>query len=190
MKTYIENLKNLDEKSVLETLKSATLSSFEKNFIYTYLFPKPLKHMELLEVVGNKRTQHNQTDLLKPDSLEVLILLRAYRTEQYRKFILHLLHSFIENQGGTYIVNEEVEEHDTCSICGKKLYPFSMWSKMLADYPESPENNRKEYLMFGNDQTGLCMCLDCMIQLKELNTYLENIEGSDYLIKRKIWGTN
>lgn len=185
LKSIIENFANTTEENLVNELKANnTLTPFEKNFVYTYLFPKPLKHMELLDVLGNKRGGKT-SGFLAPDDTEILILLRAYRTAQYKKFILHLLHSYIENEKGTYVVNEKVE-NDTCAICGKKIYNFEDWNKILESNPGHPESNNREYLMFGNDQTGLCMCLDCLVQLKTLNEYLEAVEGSDYLTKR-VW---
>lgn len=180
MKEYIEKFKNLDKSTLIEELKKLTLTSFQKNFIYVYLFPEPLKHMELLDIIDGKRKKYPDNDLLRPDENEVLILLRAYRTLQYNRFMLHLLHSYIGNMEGTYIVNEPVEKN-TCAICGKPLYYFDQWDSIS----NSMEKERKEHLMYGNDQTGLCMCLDCMVQLRTLNSYLELVEGSDYLNKWK-----
>jgi hypothetical protein len=178
MKETIELLKDKTREEVINYLAPLEkFTPYQKNIIYVYLFPEPLKHMELLEVVPRSRGE-NKKGWLVPTESEILNLLRAYRTAQYKRFILHLLHSYIENAEGTYVVQEKDPEAE-CVICGKKLYGYDIWKNF------SSEDPGREYLYYLNDQTELGMCIDCMVQLKALNDLLETIEGKDYLTSRK-----
>jgi len=178
----ISKYQGKSKEDVYNILKEdQTLSNLDKNKIWVYLFPEPLKDMELPSVIMEGRKDHKE-GYLSPNDQETLHLLRAYRTLQYRKFILHLLHTFIENEKETYVVSEK--GNYLCAGCNKPLYAHEEWSELCKQSPAFGEQNRKEYLAFGNDQTNLKICIDCMIQLKNLNDWLIDIEGPHYLM----WG--
>lgn len=168
LRDYKEQLEGKTKDELIMSLINVPITPFEKNVLYTYFYPAPLRHMELLEVMKNgKRTiERNDTDILR--------LLRAYRGRQYQNFIRHLLHSYIEAGDKTYIVNEKVPGAECC-ICGKKIYGHEFWSQFSNDDPE------REHLAYGNEETGLMLCIDCMIQLKYLNDLLVELEGPTYL---------
>ena len=82
VKKYIEILSGKEESRVISALRGLPdLNRNEKNLIYTYLFPKPLLHMELPSVIMSDRGKHTEGHLVE-DFEETLILLRAYRTLQ------------------------------------------------------------------------------------------------------------
>ena len=118
MKEIIEQLKNADKNTVISVLnKNDALTRFEKNLIYTYLFPEPLKDMELVDIYKRYHKDHKPTE--EKNEMEILFLLRAYRTRQYRNYILHLLHAFIQHQDLIAVDNSNSSEGLTCGICGK-----------------------------------------------------------------------
>lgn len=178
-KKYVDILQGKDENKVIGSLKYLDdLTRNEKNLIYTYLFPKPLLHMELPKVILGERGRHSEGFLEKHFD-EVLILVRAYRGLQYKKFMQHLLHSFIEDQKKIF-VEEAVGEH-SCAICKKTLYDFSYWKNLCDKNPAYGEQERKEFLAYGSVQSSLHMCLDCMVQLRALHEILQVLEGPYYL---------
>lgn len=179
IKKYIEVLKGKDEGRVIEALSGLNdIDRIAKNTVYTYLFPRPIQHMELPKLIMEGRGADTSGYLTSNDP-ETLILLRAYNTRQYGKYMRHLLHSFIQNTGSIFIENSPgVYE---CGSCGKKIYDYGSWKNICDNNPDFGEQNRREYLAYGSSQSSIHVCLDCMIQLQNLNNILEAIEGSNYL---------
>ena len=186
LKNYIDSFKGEGENQVLESLRNKEdLRPFEKNLIYVYLFPKPIMHMELPGIIINNRKacSGNECGYLEANDRETLILLRAYNTLQYKKFMIHLLHSFVEDEELIFIENDQNDYK--CACCGKPIYGYNKWKSICDNNPAFGEQNRREYLAYGSSQSNLCMCLDCMVQLQNLNRILEGIEGKNYL---RLWG--
>ena len=181
---YIEILKGKDEKTVIGALKNIDeLTPYQKNIIYTCLFPKPVSHMELPALIKETREALGcPRGSLQPSEEETLILLRAYmdKTKQYRRFILHLLHSYVQHEEGIYI--SQVNDDDlVCGCCGKPLYGYPRWKSRCDKNPAFGEQDSKEYLAYGSNQSNQVICINCMIQLKNLDTLLKRLEGPDYL---------
>lgn len=182
---YINILKGKSEKEVLSSLKGLgnELTPFEKNLIYVYLFPKPLKDRELITVLQDYRKQNgNERGSLEKDENEVLILLRAYRTSQYRRYMKHLLIAYVKNEDKVMVIDGQ--EREICGVCGKPLYQHKFWEIQCSKVPGYGEQDRKEYLALGTLESSQCMCLDCLTQLKYLNELLTDIEGPNYLHNR------
>lgn len=181
VKQYIEVLRDKDEKKVLGSLKYLSdLTRDEKNLIYTYLFPKPLLHLELPKVIIEGRGRHTE-GYLSENFEETLLLLRAYRTLQYKKYILHLLHSFIEDEKKIFVEEMKDPSGHTCGLCKKVIYDYDYWKSLCDKNPAFGEQERKEYLAYGSTQSSQHICINCMIQLRNLHSILSVIEGPNYL---------
>ena len=159
---------------------STDLTRDGKNIIYIYLNPKPIAHMELPGIITSNRGNH-QEGYLTENLGEILILLRAYRSSQYSRFILHLLHSYVQNSNGIYVENDPEFDNCNCGLCGKLIHNYPVWEELCNLNPSFKEQERKEYLAYGNNQSTQHLCLNCMIQLNALDRLLKNLEGSGYL---------
>lgn len=180
VKRFIELLSGKDKTEVIEYLgNNKTLSEVEKNAVYVYIFSIPLLDMELPSKIQKERGRDSKGWLVPMDK-EIVILIGAYRSKQYGKFIRHLLHAFM-NPSEVYPV--EGRHTDSCSICGKKTYGYNVWEEQCKKFPSSDELNKKEHLSFGSKTSSIILCLDCIIQLKALDEALKIIEGIDYLTK-------
>ena len=94
LKFYIDRLKDCTVHEAVGLLKvDQELSIEEKNLIYLYLFPRPLLDRQLPERVQSYRGKQSQ-GFLQPNLGEIGLLVEAYRTEQYKRFMKHLFHSF------------------------------------------------------------------------------------------------
>lgn len=179
IKKYIKELQGVDPQSTLEILRVASdLNRDEKNIIYIYLHPKPLLHMELPSIIKAGRGKHIE-GFRKEKLEEILILLRAYRTTQYHRYILHLLHSFIQNSRSVYV--EDDGPDCQCGLCGKKLHLQKKWTSLCEATPKFGEQYRKEFLAFSSSQSSQRVCINCILQLRALHRLLEGIEGPGYL---------
>ena len=185
LKFYIDRLKDCTVHEAVGLLKvDQELSIEEKNLIYLYLFPRPLLDRQLPERVKSYRGKQSQ-GFLQPNLGEIGLLVEAYRTEQYKRFMKHLFHSFT-NPEHLYPVagNGQCE----CALCGKNLYEEDVWNDMCTRFPGSDEKNKKEYLAYGSKNSSINLCLDCIIQLKETSILLEELEPGyllDWRIKYK-----
>ena len=187
LKNCIKNLEKInDTHQIIEILrKDDKLEIEEKNLIYLYLYPRPLLDMELPRRImeSRKTSGNNGNGYLQTNLVEVALLIEAYRTEQYKRVIKHLLH--------TFTVPENIHPISgngqcKCGLCGKNLYEFDAWTSECSKFKNNPhpEESKKEYLAFGGDGSNVSLCLDCIVQLQEVNKILDSLEPG-YLNKWK-----
>lgn len=172
-KEYIELIKRekYTREQVLNVLTSLSiLSREEKNFIFLYCFPRPLLDRELPPRVVKEhylRGDISNRGSLVPNNLDVSLILEAGKTEQYGRFIKHLMNAFCDNSKVFKVSDNSV--HD-CPICGKKIFGEELW-KISENIDTS-----KEYLAFGSTGSSITLCLDCLVQL---NSAKETIDFVD-----------
>ena len=107
-------LRGKSKSEVYDILSRRTdLSRDEKNKLWVRLFPDPVHHMELPELIKELR----ESPTYNRDR-ETLLLLRAYSHVQYHRFIRHLLHSYIKDVSKIYKVEELGSR---CAICDCEL---------------------------------------------------------------------
>lgn len=150
------------------------LSSDEKNLIYAYAYPRPLRDRELPSRVQNFRQQKGIPLIgsLTPTA-EAILIVEAARTEQYGKFIKHLIHAFSDP---SKIFPLEGTGETECPICGKILMEKTMWDDILSKDPTNPEKDKREFLAFGSTESSITLCVDCLVQLIQAATLLEEID--------------
>ena len=135
-----------------------------KNLIIAYCFPRPLGDYELPKRVKAYRNSiNNETGSLTPDDMETLLIIEAGQTEQYGRFIKHLMHSFCDDPKKVSSINGDKE--DTCCICGKITHQYTKWKKICDENPELEEKNKREWLTYGSTESNATLCLDCITQL-------------------------
>ena len=117
----------------------------------------------------------NMKGLLSKNPEEACILVEAYRSLQYGRFMRHLMHAFIEKPETISSVVGEGE--DKCPICGKPVF-----------YVGSQDKNKDpndETLAFISSESSVCMCKACLVQLAYSAELISMIEGSDFLVNWK-----
>ncbi len=177
VKGYINKFRGKDKATVYQELLAlgSSLTSAEKNIIYAYLVPQNLLDGELVIQIQEKRklSPEGLKGTMQPSDVDVPLLMNAYRTMQYGKYIKHLLHSFVKcRDDKLYILNSS--EQLECGVCGKPIHGIGV-----------QDNRGNEYLAYGSSQSDIFMCPDCLMQLHVLDELLQEIEGRDYLT----WGT-
>lgn len=135
LKPYIDYL--INEKIPVDQGKNlinscTKLDKLSKNLIYLYCYPRPLLDRELPNRINNTNDFNKK----------ILLLCEACRTEQYGRYIKHLFHAFLDNNGNNTVkITEDLSEEDFCPLCGKKL-----------------ENNST----FGSKESTSMLCDDCL----------------------------
>ena len=181
--SYLNSLKNLnnDSHQIIEKLRTCNdLSIPEKNLIYLYFFPRPLLDMELPYRINEMRG-NNQSGYLEPNLPEISLIIEAYRTEQYRRYIKHLFHSF----------TNPIDIHPVdgfgkcnCGLCKKEIYELKSWNEICNRFSDNyKEKENKEYLSYGSTGSNISLCIDCIIQLNEAKNLLTEIEPDFLKIK-------
>ena len=163
--------KNYTKEQVLKILgERQDLTVAEKNFIYLYCFPRPLLDRELIPRVieeHKKRGDVGNRGSLEPNELDVTLILEAGQTEQYGRFIKHLMYAFCDESKIYKVYNNNVYE---CPICGKKLSGETLWKVVQFQDPQ------KEFLAIGSKESSITMCLDCLVQLNSAREVIDYID--------------
>lgn len=178
IKKYVDYLisNNITEADALEMIKQCSkLSPDEKNLIYAYTFPRPLRDKELPSRVQNFRSVKGlpMKGMLTPSTPEATLIVEAARTGQYGKFIKHLIHAFSDPSKVSPLEGDEATD---CPICGKHIYEKNMWDYLIERDPTNPEKDNREFLAFGSTESSITLCVDCLIQLIHASTLLEEID--------------
>ena len=188
IKYYIDYLSESKPKKdeVVEYLSQREdIGDDYKNLIYFYLFPRNLMDMELPSRIMSYRGEDNKNGYLEPNVIETGLLLEAYRTRQYNRYMRHLLHSFHNPDLVFPLLGHDKCE---CGICKKSTWAYDEWKKICEQYPETSEENKKEFLAFGCDSSKITICLPCLTQLLSLHQLLTLLEGDKYLDWREnVW---
>ena len=175
----IDSLRGLTPDQSIEVLKNnLELSNDERNIVFTLGTYQSfiLQDGDLPKAIEEYRQQklgHLRGSLCE-DLEEVSYILKAYMSPQYRKFIKHLMLSFILKKDQLYPI--QGTNTDTCGICHKKLYETDVWKEICDRNPSFGEQSRKEYLSIGSPDSSATICINCMVQLQaayELLDYLD-----------------
>ncbi|MBP3732263.1 MAG: hypothetical protein J6I84_03370 [Bacilli bacterium] len=142
----------------------------QKKLIYSYCYPRKILDRELPKYVMHERDLQHQMGWLTPNHTESCILVEAFRSSQYGRFMRHLMFAFLDP---SKINACEGTGEDFCPICGKKVYMFDSWQSI-----NDPEQER---LALISNESSVTLCKDCLVQLVNANSLLEEIEGPDYL---------
>jgi hypothetical protein len=141
------------------------LSRQEKSLIYSLAINQPiiLKDGDLVKLIEEHRTAlRNMRGSLQEDLDEVSLIIKAWRSPQYKKYIKHMMISFL-NESLVFPVEGKFE--DECGICHKPLYQYSNWKMRCENNPGFGEQNRKEYLSIGSRNSKNSICTNCLVQL-------------------------
>lgn len=154
LKKFIDYIKNsnIDKSKVLELLKNeSSLENWEKNIIYVYCFPRQLLDRELPSRIQNNRIGRSINKIDYPD---IALIIEAGQTNQYKRFIQHLMHSFYDFNT---IYKTDMWEESFCPICGEPLNIDTA---------------------FGSSQSSIVLCDHCLLQLQVAIQLMENIDPS------------
>ena len=168
-------LKNgIDQEKGIQLIgDSQKIGDLEKLLIYSYCYPRKIGDYELPKIIINYRKTRgiDLKGLLTKNPEEACILVEAYRSLQYGRFMRHLMHAFIEKPETISSVSGEGE--DKCPICGKPVYYVGSQDKSMDPGDET--------LAFMSSDSSVCLCKDCLLQLAYSAELISKIEGPDFL---------
>ena len=171
-------LNDLDRNQGIEYLKKVNLSKEDKILAYSYCYPRNILDYELPKHIMVYRNKYNMPNgWLVENFGESCILVEAFRSLQYRNFMRHLMHSFLDP---SQLSSVEGEGEDNCPICGKTVYYSLSWDK---DFGNTDKD--QELLAIISKGSSVCLCKDCLAQLLNCYNLIEKIEGPDFLTKWK-----
>lgn len=182
VKELIEKYVGRSQKEVIQDLQEDyTIGENERNAVFVYLFPPTLLDRQIgQKILSNRAKTKNIKGWLEPEDSELVILLWGWRSQQYNRFMRHLLHSFLDPELVFPLTGRFKEK---CALCDKIVYHFDVWTEECKKFPQLEEKEKKEFLAFGSKQSSIELCLDCLIQLQGLNDILKILEGENYLNK-------
>ena len=176
--SYINQFRDLSSDKVLEKLSNnLELSQDEKNLIYLYLFPRPLRDKELPERFKQvRKTSGGSIEISIP---ECTLIIEAGKTEQYGRFIKHLFHSYSKQET---IYPIEGSEICNCCLCGKEIYEATLWNSFKSQYGGA-EGDERLFQAFGSTESNLPICIPCLLNLAESIRIMKEIEP-DYIFMK------
>lgn len=164
VKLFKEN--GIPKDEAVTRLKIASdLHPLEKNVIYMYCYPRPLPDYGLPPRIQEHRLASGVGAY--GDPTEIAFILEACQTEQYGRFMKHIMHAFGDPELVFPIAGEGEGE---CCICGKEVYEYSKWSQ---DYPDDTE---KHMLCFGSKDSSVVLCVDCLLRLVKAIEVINEID--------------
>ena len=166
-----------EEKGRVLIGQSEKLGDDEKIVVCSYCYPRRIGDYELPNHILAYRNSHgiDIKGLLSKNIEEAGILVEAFRSLQYGRFMRHLMHAFLEKPETMSTVAGEGEE--TCPICGKKIYYVGSHNDLV--------DSGDEELAFMSSESSVCLCKDCLVQLAYSAEIIMKIEGPNFLSK---WG--
>lgn len=173
LKKLLENLKGKTQEEIInELMNNNEIGVGVKNLVYFYLFPRKLLDRELPGRIREYRSWYNSpTGFLIPDIGESGLLIEAYKTQQYNRFMRHLFYSF-SNPDLVHPISGMGT--DKCCLCDREISQYDLWNSIYKSQPREIEEKRN--LSFGSDDSGLTICLPCLIQLLNAKEILESFE--------------
>ena len=162
---YIKS-RNLNSTEAIEYLQNVPLNSDEKNVVYFYCFPRPLADYGLPPRIQDYRTKHGVSSL--GNECEIAFLVEACQTEQYGRFMKHLMHAFGDPEN-VHPVSGGAEA-DICCICGKELRKISPVEIGVIGDSHS--------LSYGSVDSTSNICIDCLGRLIETMEIMEKLDPS------------
>lgn len=175
IKEFIEYLKNnnISKDDTLKLLREEkTLSNDEKNMIFAYCFPRQLLDRELPIRIKSYREKSGYSGL-NIDPHEVSLIIEAGQTEQYRRYIKHLMHAFSDATKINPVQSDE-EENPRCGICDCELLYHDKWKSYAPTVPG--EDEKRETLAFGSTESGIVLCKHCLIQLISAVSFMNDLD--------------
>jgi hypothetical protein len=170
--------KGIDQEKGKELIMgSQKIGDIDKLLVYSYCYPRKIGDYELPSIIMNYRKSHgiDIKGLLSVNPEEACILVEAYKSLQYGRFMRHLMHAFIEKPETISSVAGEGE--DKCPICGKPVLYVESHDRRVDPNDES--------LAFISSESSVCMCKDCLVQLAYSAELISKIEGPDFLTSWK-----
>ena len=152
------------------------LSREEKSIAYTLgtYQPQILLDGDLKRFIEeHRKNTGNPRGLLTEDLDEVSLIIKAFLSPQYRRYIKHMMISFKDDSSIFPVEGSDIEE---CGICHKPLYQFNEWNNICQANPAFGEQHRKEYLSIGSSGSNNSICTNCMIQLRAAYELLEYLK--------------
>lgn len=161
------------------------LTADEKFLLEKYCYPKSLLDRELPSRVQKFLKDNADIDLKIPNVRFASLFVEAFKTEQYGRFMRHLIYSFLNSDNVSPLSGNEEEE---CALCGKKVYQNDLWQSFIDRYTAAgqttAEENNKEYLAYGSKESSIVLCKNCIIQLATMKSLIDNIESK---LKKLRW---
>lgn len=130
---------------------------------------------ELLKLIEDHRVppipREGITDL---DPEELAILMKAWKSQQYHRFMCHIIGAYLSKRAKVYPVSEDRRDFQCC-ICWRDIFGID---PRKVDQMQSMSMRSTAITAEG---TQSCICLSCYTQLVMLGQLLEVLEDKDYL---------
>lgn len=135
-----------------------------------------LADKELLEMIelhrnGTKAPFNGKTDL---DPEEVSYLMKAWKSQQYHRFMCHIVSRYLNTNAEIHPVSEETRNQFECCVCWRTIYGID---PRKVDQVADMSMYSTAITCKG---TQSCICLSCFTQLTMFGQLMTLLEDEDY----------
>lgn len=161
--------KQMSPEEAVVFLARTKLRPDEQSLVYYYCFPRPLLDRELMSRVKEEHRKNGDVEnrgSRVPNNLDIGLILEAGQTQQYGRFIKHLMYSFC-NMNSIFCVDDDGNNYE-CPICGKTLVGKLRWNPSSDLFMEN--------VAIGSIDSSITMCADCIIQLTAAKSLMQELD--------------
>lgn len=137
-----------------ELLKNSGMGREAMNIAYLYCCPRPLEDYGLPPRIQSYRMSTGVGPC--GDDSEIAFIIEACKTEQYGRFMKHIMHAYQDPENIFPVAGTET---DTCCICGKTLCESDLWAQSF------PLDAERHNLCFSSKESSAVLCIDCIVRL-------------------------
>lgn len=169
-------MESIDIDRLRELLKSESLDQGGplEGFCRAWLKPRILLDGDLQRLITVAK---GTSGILGGHSVswpQVQILIEALRSKQYHGDLQTFLDIFADSNG---IFPVRLPGHGTnCAICKKEIMYWQEWQETVKACPGLGEFENRNFLAYGTNSSRICVCLDCLIQLKATRELLDELD--------------
>lgn len=104
---------------------------------------------------------------------QVQVFIEALRTRQYSTIMQVFLNTFSDV---TVFPVRLPGRGVKCAVCDKDIMFWQEWSETVKACPGLGEYKNRNFLAYGTKTSRMCVCLDCLIQLKATKELLDRLD--------------
>lgn len=176
---YINYVKSLpyDEKIVYLTSNNPHWITNKILLDYYTMNDIILLDGDLLRLIESHRVGDiPRSGLLTMDAEEVGYLMKAWKSQQYHRFMCHIIYRYLNpsNLGCHPILVDDIHEKFECSICWRPLTGITREGAVDMDFDTSN-------LAFIADGTKTCLCECCLYQLSMFSQLMHLLGDEDFI---------
>lgn len=160
---YVNSLNYIDRELYLLDHPDWVTNKILMDYYYNEVI---LQDKELLWLIESHRIGNiPRSGLVDLDVEEVSYLMKAWKSQQYHRFMCHILSRYM-NRAGRYLAGPVSEGRYECCVCWRPVHGLR----------EGMDGN----IAYTSQDTGTCICPACLYQLLMFSQLMDLLGDNDF----------